>query len=395
MVRAELVPGVLRECAAAHVRVAVVVSSGFGEGQGSGEQLRAEIKELLSSGSMRVIGPNCEGVFSAPNRMPLTFSPVMEHVDDDGPSQAGELAVVSQSGGLGFALAQWAGEVGLPARYVITTGNELDVGAEEVVAYLLEDAKTRLVVLIFEGVAEPEALIGLSDRAKDLGKTLVLAKLGTSVPGRRAALAHTLHHSGRSGAYEELFGLGQIVRADDLQDVVHVVQAHARSHRLRGRRIAVVGTSGGAGVRVADACHAAGLEVPELSRGTQERLRPFMPGFGSPANPVDLSAQFFFAGGSFAPVIEVLAESNEVDGVVIATSLTSPTRLERDKDALPAVVDRFQLPLLVYSYTRPAEACRKLMESRRLAWYVSSSAVGVALASLAGAPSHDLDMPSS
>ncbi|MBO0748652.1 MAG: CoA-binding protein, partial [Acidimicrobiaceae bacterium] len=122
-VRAELVPAALRDCVEAGVRVAVIVSSGFGEGGsveggGQGAGLRDEVLQVLAGTNLRVIGPNCEGVLSMPNRMPFTFSPVADTEKTGRSLVAGDVAVVSQSGGLAFAVAQWGSESGLGVSYV-------------------------------------------------------------------------------------------------------------------------------------------------------------------------------------------------------------------------------------------------------------------------------------
>ncbi len=112
MVRAELVAQVLRDCAACGVRVAVVVSSGFGEGMGAGEGILESVAPELAASGMRILGPNCEGLASLPADAPLTFSPVLD-IDASGTQlRPGNIAVLSQSGGLGFAVAQWGTEVG-------------------------------------------------------------------------------------------------------------------------------------------------------------------------------------------------------------------------------------------------------------------------------------------
>ena len=171
----------------------------------------------------------------------------------------------------------------------------------------------------------------------------MVAKLGKTPPGARGAYAHTRHVAGDQAEYTRLFRAHDVLEANGEEELIDVVQAIAKSRRLGtrelppGARIGIATTSGGAGVWLADACAARGLDVPELSGQVQELLKPHMPPFGSPVNPVDLTAQLT-AGGTVVPALRVLTESGEVDAVVLVTSLSSAGRLERDQAALAELI---------------------------------------------------------
>ncbi|MGH3206721.1 MAG: CoA-binding protein, partial [Trebonia sp.] len=193
MVRAELVPGVLRECAAAGVRVAVIVSSGFGEGGGAGAGILEPLAPELAAAGMRVLGPNCEGLASLPASAPLTFSPVLD-IDASGTRlRPGSIAVLSQSGGLGFAVAQWGTEAGLRFSYIITTGNEHDLNCLELAGQLADTPGTEIVIMLVEAFHDLAEFARIAERFTAAGKRLVVAKLGKTPPGARGAYAHTRH----------------------------------------------------------------------------------------------------------------------------------------------------------------------------------------------------------
>ena len=332
MVRAELVAQVLRECAAAGVRVAVILSSGFGEGMGAGEGILESVAPELAASGMRILGPNCEGLASLPADAPLTFSPVLD-IDASGIRlRPGNIAVLSQSGGMGFAVAQWGTAVGLDFSYIITTGNEHDLDCLELAGQLVDTPETEVVIMLIEAVRDLAEFAAVGERFRQAGKRLVVAKLGKTAPGARGAYAHTRHAAGDVEEYRRLFRACGIAEAADPEELIDVVQAIAKSRKLGtrelppGARIGIVTTSGGAGVWLADACAAHGLEVPVLSPPVQEAMRAHMPSFGSPVNPVDLTAQLT-AGGSVAPALAALAGSGEVDAVTLVTSLSSAGRL--------------------------------------------------------------------
>jgi acyl-CoA synthetase (NDP forming) len=388
-VRAELVPQALEECIAAGVKFAVVVSSGFGEGQGQGADLKASVEALLATTEMRIMGPNCEGLLSMPNAMPLTFSPVVDTDRTGQPLIPGKVAIISQSGGLGFAVAQWGFAVGLGFNYVLSTGNEIDIDAIELAEYLIERDDASVLVLLVEGFDRRERIAALGARARDLGKHIVAAKLGRSAAGVRAAYNHTRHDAGDPQEYQALFGAAGVHEAHDEEDLIDTIQILVKAPTMHGKRVAVVTTSGGAGVWLADNCEAEGLEIPILSDAIQAELATNMPGYGSPVNPVDLTAQFF-AGGTFSEVIELLFNSGEVDAVVIVTSLASAGRLEKERDGLQSILARHAVPLVMFTYTNPAPTNVAILHELGIPWFDASGRAAKAVARLARAGGAEL-----
>jgi acyl-CoA synthetase (NDP forming) len=387
MVTASLVAPVLRECAAAGVRVAVIVSSGFGEGMGEGEEILDSVRAELAASGMRILGPNCEGLASLPADAPLTFSPVLD-IDASGTRLSpGNIAVLSQSGGMGFAVAQWGMAVGLDFSYIITTGNEYDLDCLELAGRLVDTPETEIVVMLIESVRDLAELEAVGERFREAGKRLVVVKLGKTPPGTRGAYAHTRHVAGDTEEYRRVFRACGIAEAADPEELIDVVQAIAKSRKIGtralppGARIGIATTSGGAGVWLADACAARGLAVPVLSPPVQAAMREHMPSFGSPVNPVDLTAQLT-AGGSVAPALAALAGSGGVDAVTLVTSLSSAGRLERDFPALAELVGQTDVPIFVFSYTKPAPSCVRILEDLGVPWYTSAARAARGLAAL-------------
>jgi acyl-CoA synthetase (NDP forming) len=369
-----------------------VLSSGFGEGMGAGADILAEVAADLAGTPMRLLGPNCEGLASLRADAPLTFSPVLDADASGIRLRPGNIAVVSQSGGLGFAVAQRGTEAGLDFSYIISTGNELDLDCLEVAGHLVADPDTDVVILLIEAFRAMPEFARVAGRFRAAGKRLVVARLATSAAGARGALAHTSHVAGDGRQYARALRAQDVAEVRDEEELIDVVQAIAKSRRLgtrplprAGARIAIATTSGGAGVWLADACSARGLEVPELSGQLQERLTPFLPPFGSPVNPVDLTAQFI-AHGALAPTLEVLLASGEADAVALAMSLSSADRLEPDADALRALIDRYDTPLVVYSYTRPAPPCARILQDLGLPWYTTATRTARGLSALTQGP---------
>jgi acetate---CoA ligase (ADP-forming) len=381
IVPASLVVEALHQCAAAGVRSAVVFSSGFAEQGEQGRLAEQQIAEIAHSSGMRVLGPNAEGFFNLTDRIPLTFSPTVDYERGLSSLVAGNVAVVSQSGGLGFALFNGGQAVGLGASHVVSTGNESDLGALELAAYLLEDPATDVVALLVEGFRPGEDLGPVAKRARELGKTIVVAKLGRSRAGVEAAAAHTAHDAGNDEEYQKAFTRLGVVQVSDQEDLLDACLALSRPHRPAGPNVGIVTTSGGAGVWLADACEAAGLDVPELDAALQAELRPLMPGYGSPRNPVDVTAEIVNRAGVVKP-LQLVLSSPQIDVVVWIASLAGPLMLEREENEIRRVVASTTKPILIYSYTTPGPASVAALARLGLAWYPSPARAARAAAAL-------------
>ncbi len=332
---------------------------------------------------MRVLGPNAEGFFNVHDGIPLSFSPTVDRQRGLTRLLPGNVAVVSQSGGLGFALFNGGQAVGLGSSFVVSTGNECDLGALEIAADLVEDARTDVVALVVEGFRTDERLEPVARRAAELGKTLVVAKLGRSLAGGAAAAAHTAHDAGNDRDYQMDFRRLGVVHVDDQQSLLDVCFALSRRRTPAGNRVGILTTSGGAGVWLADACVARGLAVPELYAPLQAELRPLLPSYGSTRNPVDVTAEVVSRAGVARP-LQLLASSPQVDTVLLVASLAGPQMLEREHDEIRAVVDGTTKPVLVYSYTEPGPASVDALIRSGLAWYTSPARTAEAARALIG-----------
>jgi acyl-CoA synthetase (NDP forming) len=385
VVRAALVPQVLAECAAAGVRSAVIFSSGFAEEGKDGRRAQEALSTTAREAGMRVLGPNAEGFVNLHQGIPLSFSPTVDYERGLTRLLLGNVAVISHSGGLGFALLNGGAAVGMGMSYVVSTGNECDLGALEIAAHLLEDPSTDVIALLVEGFRPDETLAPVAARAVDLGKMLVVAKLGRSDPGRHAAAAHTAHDAGRDEAYLEEFRRLGLVCVDDQEELLDVCFALSRGRRAAGSRVGIMTTSGGAGVWLADACAAHGLTVPELEAGLQAELRALLPSYGATRNPVDVTAEVVARAGLAGP-LQMLVSSPQVDAVVVAASLAGPHTLQRERDEIAGVVASTTKPIVLYSYTTPGPASVDALINSGLAWYGSPARAARALRAVVREP---------
>ncbi|MGN6257072.1 MAG: bifunctional acetate--CoA ligase family protein/GNAT family N-acetyltransferase [Solirubrobacterales bacterium] len=273
-----------REAAAKGARALVVLSAGFSETGEEGTRRERELLAICRETGMRLVGPNCLGVLSTDPGAPLdaTFIP-----RSPGP---GNVAFVSQSGALGLALAEFTEERRLGVSSFASVGNRADVTGNDFLEFWEEDGRTEVALMYIESFSDPRRFSRVSRR---VGRKLpvVAMKSGRSAAGARAASSHTgalLAASDR--AVEALFEQSGVVRAETLAEMLDVAALFSSQPLPAGRRVAIVTNAGGPGIMCADACEAAGLEIPETPPEVRERLREFTAPEAGLGNPVDLIA---------------------------------------------------------------------------------------------------------
>src|SRR6201985_2356135 len=204
IIPARAVLGALEECAAAGVRNCVIISSGFAEEGGDSAAMQDRIVEIARRTGMRISGPNAEGFMSEVQKVAATFSPTVDVKTGYTPLVATRrrVGIVAQSGGIGFAIKHRAKAIGVAISYVVSAGNEADLGAGEFLDYMVQDASTDVIMLFIEGIRDVDKFLVAARRAAEMRKPVIVTKVGRSGAGLRAAASHTASMAGWSGAYD-------------------------------------------------------------------------------------------------------------------------------------------------------------------------------------------------
>ena len=273
IIPAAYVPAELERCGRAGIKAAVILSSGFAEEPGeTGSRMQNEIAEIARRYDMAVSGPNTEGFANIAAAFCPTFSPAMDKsagaLHPARPLGRGQVSVISQSGGLGFAFFDRARSRDLSFRHIVTTGNEATLEVSDFIDYMLDEGKTDVFLLLIEDVKTPEKFKRAAEKALKAGKPLIVAKIGQSEPGSRAVTSHTAALAGSQAAYRAVFERYGLIEGRDFDEMIDLAVGFlACGDRMpAGNRVGICTSSGGAGVWMADACGAAGLDVPRARR---------------------------------------------------------------------------------------------------------------------------------
>jgi len=359
IIPARAVLGALEQCAAAGVKNAVIISSGFAEEGGDSAAMQDAIVALAKNTGMRISGPNAEGFYSQAQRVAATFSPTVG-VNPDAPPLVAtirRIGIVAQSGGIGFAIYHRAKALGIALSYVISAGNESDLGAGEFFEFMVQDASTDVILLFIEGIRDVDKFLAAARRAAEIGKPVIVTKVGRSGAGERAAASHTASMAGWSAAYDAVFAKYGFIVSNDLDEAVTIAAVLTTNPMPKGDRVAVLTVSGGAGIWGADTVAMQGLQVPELSESIQTEIRKLLPSYGAAGNPIDVTAQGVHSGG-LQRSIDLLDVSDEVDAILVVLSLSSDTRMPFKQAELKPVLSAQNKPIVFYSYTLPSHFAR-------------------------------------
>ena len=313
-VPAGAVPEVIAQCAAKGVGGIVMITAGFAEAGGDGAAVERDLIRLARRHGMRVIGPNCMGVINtAPTvAMNATFASVAP--------LPGRVALCSQSGAIGIAALERSARLGLGISSFVSVGNKADVSGNDLLQYWEDDPGTDVVLLYLESVGNPGKFHRIAQRVAR-GKPIVAVKSGRSRAGSRGASSHTAALASPDRAVDALFRQTGVIRVDTLEQLFDTAAVIAHQPLPAGHRVAIVGNSGGPGVLAADACEAAGLEVPELSAPTQAALRACLPAAAGVRNPVDMMAS---AGPStYQSALRILLSDSDIDAVIVVATPTN------------------------------------------------------------------------
>jgi len=289
---AETVLGLVQECARKHVHALVILSSGFAELDDEGAALQHAIVAEARANGMRIVGPNCLGIANtAPDvRLNATFAPT--------PPVEGNVAFLSQSGGLGIELLSQAAARGIGISTFVSVGNKADVSGNDLLQYWEDDPRTDVILLYLESFGNPGKFARIASRVSRR-KPIIAVKSGRTPAGGRAAASHTAALASSDVAVDALFRQAGVIRVDTLEELLDTAQLLATQPIPRGPRVAIIGNAGGPGILAADACAGAGLRVVELTGG---------------ANPIDLGAAA--TPGSFLTGLSTVLHDDAVDAAI-------------------------------------------------------------------------------
>lgn len=306
------VPGAIRELVAKNCKAAVVITAGFSEAGPEGKKLEEEMMVEARKIGMKVVGPNCFGVYNCNTGLNASMG-------IGAPETGGDISFLTQSGAYGMAIFTFATDHSMKFAKIMAHGNKAGIEDYEVVKYFGEDADTKVICLFLESINKGREFFEEA-RKVALTKPIIATKTGRTAGAVRAAASHTAAIAGSFTAYDAMFKQAGIIFARNGMDMVNIAKGIDWQPLPRGKRVGIITNSGGTGVELTDLCEENGLVVPELSNETQAKIAALIPSFASPRNPVDMTTIWPKFVELYSKLTRILHESGEVD-IVIALVL--------------------------------------------------------------------------
>lgn len=374
-VPAEVVPAVVEECGRAGVKGIIIVSGGFEEvGR---KDLQDKVVKSAMKYSMPIIGPNCLGITDSYSKVDTLFLPA-DKIDKP---VVGGVSFASQSGAVGSTVLDMIDSEGFGLARFISYGNAAVVDEVDILNYLANDDKTKVIVYYIEGVKRGREFIEVAKRTT-MKKPIVVSKGGMTDAGAKAAHSHTAALAGSHEAYEAVFRQFGLSMANDIQDLLNFSKIFDTQPLPKGRKVAIITNGGGTGVLATDALYMNGLEMAEMSNSTVEALKKTMPSIVNVRLPLDMAGDA--DKNRFEAALSALEADPKVDAIMAIALFQTPGADPSVAAKLIYYGTKMRKPMVVVSmggtYTR---AQRQTIEKGGVPVYESPGEAAKALAALA------------
>ncbi len=341
VVNSQIVPSVMKECAAKKVKGVIIISAGFGEIGIEGKKREEEILEIAAKAKIRIIGPNCLGIMRPSFNLNASFGPCMP--------KDGNVAFFSQSGALIDSVIDWSLEKNYGFSAVASLGNSIDVRTTDFLMWAENDKNTKAIALYMEGLKDGQRFMKV---AKEVSKKkpIVILKSGRTQTGMKAVGSHTGNLAGSYDIYKAAFRQCGLHIAEDMDELFEMAQTLAYQPACKDNGIVIITNGGGAGVLCADHCEGMGVKLTELSKETVavlDKSGKMHPAY-SRRNPLDLVGDALHERYSIA--IDTVLKQKDVNGIIVIQTLQTMTEPMLDAKAVLDAMKKYPNKPIITSY---------------------------------------------
>ncbi|MCW4006538.1 MAG: CoA-binding protein [Candidatus Bathyarchaeota archaeon] len=387
IVPAKVVPSVMEEAITKNVQTAAIISSGFKEVGNTA--LEDEVVEIAQKGGIRILGPNCLGVYYSKTGVDSLFLPETkvlttgEDVIATPRPLPGDIAMVTQSGAFGVAALDYLTGRQMGVSKFVSFGNKCDVTEAEIINYMLYDKETKVVLVYLEDIKYGRRFINVTKKVT-VKKPVVVIKSGKSAAGARAAASHTGAIAGSDKVYDAAFEQAGIIRARDMEEFFDIGKVLAMQPPALGKNIGILTDAGGPGVMTVDECELLGLTVNAFSKETAEQFQKLKEDgtilkIAATNNPVDLTGSV--TDDMFTISADIMFKDPNIHGIILLGLHHMPGLREKYIDDICEISRKYTKPIVmcdigetemalytrsrfdklgVPSYTSPEDAARSM-----------------------------------
>jgi len=352
VVPAEIVPEIMEDATAKRVKAAVIISSGFGEI--GNHELERKVVEIAKKAGIRVLGPNCLGVYDSKTGVDMLFLPETkilttgEEVVATPRPMRGNIAIVTQSGAFGVAALDYLAGRQIGVSKFVSFGNKSDVDEAEMLHYLYYDEETKVILLYVEDIKNGRAFIEAASKVTRK-KPVIALKAGKTEAGARAAASHTGAMAGSDQIYNAAFAQTGILRVRDMEEFFDAAKALVLQPPAAGKNVAIITDAGGPGILAADECESQGLVVKRFSEKTIQKFEKLkkdgkLPKFATNLNPVDITGSV--TSEMFELATDIVFQDPEIHGILLLGLHHTPALQEDYIDRVAKVASKYEKPIV-------------------------------------------------
>ena len=353
IIPATAVPGVMEEAAAKNVKACIIITAGFKEV--GNVELEEQVVAIAKKGGIRVLGPNCLGVYYSKTGIDSLFLPETKTLTTGDEVVAtprplpGNIAMITQSGAFGSAALTILTGRQMGVSKFVSFGNKCDVNESDILAYLLQDEETHVTLMYLEDVKDGREFLEISKKIT-LKKPVVVIKTGRSSAGARAAASHTGAIAGSDKIYDAAFEQGGVIRAQDMDEFFDMGKALAMQPPAVGRNIGILTDAGGPGVMTVDECEFLGLTVNKFTPDILEEFQQLKDTnqilkISATSNPVDLTGSV--TDDQFVISADLMFRDPEINGIILLGLHHMPGLREKYIDGIVLIASRYCKPIVM------------------------------------------------
>jgi acetyl coenzyme A synthetase (ADP forming)-like protein len=352
VVPAQIVPKIMEESASKKVKAVVIISSGFAEI--GNRELENRVIDIAKKAGIRVLGPNCLGVYDPRTGVDMLFLPETrvlttgKEVIATPRPMPGNIAIVTQSGAFGVAAIDYLTGRQIGLSKFVSFGNKCDVDEAEMLNYLLHNKETKVILLYVEDIKSGRKFIEVAKEVT-MKKPIVALKAGRTEAGARAATSHTGAIAGSDSIYDAAFAQTGILRARDMEEFFDAGKALAMQPPAAGKNVGIITDAGGPGIMAVDECELLELSVKRFSEETIQKFEKLktegkLPKFATNLNPVDITG----SGTSemFELAAKILFQDPQINGIILLGLHHTPTLQEDYIDRVAKVASKYEKPIV-------------------------------------------------
>jgi acyl-CoA synthetase (NDP forming) len=338
---------VVMDCSKGNLKYLIIFTAGTAEVGHEGLKLQKDLVALANKSGIRIVGPNCMGLLNHSANLNLT--------GENGPPK-GNIALLAQSGNIGFALFHEATRKNIGLSSYISVGNQADIPFHEYMSYLKDDSDTKAIIVYMEGLKNAKEFKRVVNETVKL-KPVIVYKAGSSIASKRSALSHTGSMTGDDKVFDGYFKQINVIRLDNCDEMLDIANALVSGTFMTKNRVALVGGGGGHATSLADLTTKYNLDIPELSERTQKKLKEILLKDSVVKNPIDFVGASESSFSVYEKCTRICLEDANIDGVLIyglyggyrVDLETEENNYDKSSIKIAEIVNEMKKPVVMHS----------------------------------------------